>query len=96
MNVLEYKEWRNFEKIIYKAMIACNISKNKTSDHFVDINKMVDIGSGADILDNMGSEELGANIFRITQTEALLAKQKEKDEEDNFKEEKEISKITIK
>ena len=67
-------------------MIACNISKNKTSDHFVDINKMVDIGSGADILDNLGSEELGANIFRITQTEALLAKQKEKDEEDNFKE----------
>ena len=46
----------------------CNISKNKTSDHFVDINKMVDIGSGADILDNLGSEELGANIFRITQT----------------------------
>ena len=41
MNVLEYKEWRNFEKIISKAMIACNISKNKTSDHFVDINKMV-------------------------------------------------------
>ena len=79
MNVLEYKEWRNFEKIISKAMIACNISKNKTSDHFVDINKMVDIGSGADILDNLGSEELGANIFRITQTEALLAKQKEKD-----------------
>ena len=38
------------------------------SDHFVDINKMVDIGSGADILDNLGSEELGANIFRITQT----------------------------
>ena len=29
-----------------------------------------------DILDNMGSAELGANIFRITQTEALLEKQK--------------------
>ena len=28
-----------------------------------------------DILDNMGSAELGANIFRITQTEALLEKQ---------------------
>ena len=27
-----------------------------------------------DILDNMGSVELGANIFRITQTEALLEK----------------------
>ncbi len=30
-----------------------------------------------DILDNMGSVELGANIFRITQTEALLKKQEE-------------------
>ena len=29
----------------------------------------------------MGSEELGANVFRITQTEALLKKQKEKNEE---------------
>jgi len=28
-----------------------------------------------EILDNMGSVELGANIFRITQTEALLEKQ---------------------
>ena len=28
-----------------------------------------------DILDNMGSVELGANIFRITQTESLLEKQ---------------------
>ena len=33
-----------------------------------------------DILDNMGSVELGANIFRITQTDDLLNKQKEKSE----------------
>lgn len=33
-----------------------------------------------DILDNMGSAELGANIFRITQTEALLEKQEEPNE----------------
>ena len=33
-----------------------------------------------DILDNMGSVELGANIFRITQTEALLEKQVERSE----------------
>ncbi len=32
-----------------------------------------------EILDNMGSEELGANVFRITQTEALLKKQKTPD-----------------
>ena len=34
-----------------------------------------------DILDNMGSVELGANVFRITQTENLLEKQKENSEE---------------
>ena len=34
-----------------------------------------------DILDNMSSVELGANIFRITQTEALLEKQKEPNEQ---------------
>ena len=33
-----------------------------------------------DILDHMGSAELGANVFRITQTEELLEKQKEKSE----------------
>ena len=33
-----------------------------------------------EILDNMGSTELGANVFRISQTEELLKKQKEKDE----------------
>ena len=33
-----------------------------------------------DILDNMGSVELGANVFRITQTEALLEKQEKPNE----------------
>jgi DNA-damage-inducible protein D len=33
------------------------------------------------MLDNMGSAELGANIFRITQTEALLEKQEEPNEQ---------------
>lgn len=34
-----------------------------------------------EILDNMGSVELGANIFRITQTEALLEKQEKSNEQ---------------
>lgn len=45
---LEYTEWRNFEKVIDKAMLACNNSEIPTGDHFVDVNKMVDIGSGAE------------------------------------------------
>jgi DNA-damage-inducible protein D len=107
MIVLEYSLWQNFEKIINKAKIACNTSNISTLDHFIDVNKMVPIGSGAkrqqqdyklsryacyliaqngdsrkkvialaqtyfavqtrkqEILDNMGSDELIANLFRI-------------------------------
>ena len=43
--VLEYTEWRNFTNIINKAKIACENSNNTIADHFVDVNKMVDIGS---------------------------------------------------
>ena len=46
-NLLGYTEWRNFVQIIEKAKIACTNSGQKTSDHFVDVNKMVDLGSGS-------------------------------------------------
>jgi DNA-damage-inducible protein D len=41
---LEYKEWRNFKKVADKAKIACESSKNAASVHFVEVNKMVNIG----------------------------------------------------
>ena len=146
-DVLQYKEWRNFQKVISTARIACKISQQDTAYHFVEVNKMVDIGSGAkrsqvdykltryacylivmngdprkeviswgqtyfavktfeyatfqdagyrglygglsahdiaankglqngeEILDYMGSEELAANLFRITQTEAKMRRE---------------------
>ena len=43
--VLEYSEWRNFFKVVEKAKIACESSSNLVSMHFVDVNKMVEIGS---------------------------------------------------
>lgn len=46
-----------------------------------DIAKRKGLRYREDILDNMGSVELGANIFRITQTEALLEKQETSDEQ---------------
>ena len=46
-----------------------------------DIAKRKGLRYREDILDNMGSAELGANIFRITQTEALLEKQEEPNEQ---------------
>lgn len=151
---LGYKDWRYFDAVIEKAIIACRNSDMLVIDHFVVSNKMVQIGSGAQreqkdyvltryacyliaqnanprlksvalaqtyfavktrerelteeqyqqlsederrlyngetaediakrkglnekqaILDYMNSEELGANIFRITQTDALLKSNK--------------------
>ena len=40
---LEYTEWRNFKKVIDKAMLACESSENTVSDHFVDINKTIEM-----------------------------------------------------
>jgi len=45
--LLEYKEWRNFEDVIEKAKIACKSSEQSIENHFVDVNKMVDLGSGS-------------------------------------------------
>ncbi|MCE5188004.1 MAG: DNA damage-inducible protein D [Eubacteriales bacterium] len=46
--VLGYTEWRNFENVIEKAKAACANSKNVVANHFVDVNKMVPLGSGSD------------------------------------------------
>ena len=42
---LEYTEWRNFCKVIEKAKEACRGSNNAVSDHFVDVNKIVNAGA---------------------------------------------------
>ncbi|MEG3117070.1 DNA damage-inducible protein D [Salinicola sp. 4072] len=45
--LLEYQQWRNFVQVIDKAKQACAKSGNEVADHFADVSKMVDIGSGA-------------------------------------------------
>ena len=44
---LEYKDFRNFELAIFKAMDACKNSGYNVSDHFGEVTEMVTIGSGA-------------------------------------------------
>lgn len=46
--VLEYKDFRNFEQSIFKAMDACKNSGYDIADHFGDVTEMVRIGSGAE------------------------------------------------
>ena len=47
MAVLEYTRWSNFEKVIEKAKLACELSENDINNHFADVSKMVLIGSNA-------------------------------------------------
>ena len=46
--LLNYGEWRNFLQVIEKAKIACKSSGQNIIDHFVDVNKMVKLGSGSE------------------------------------------------
>ncbi|PKP02885.1 MAG: DNA damage-inducible protein D [Bacteroidetes bacterium HGW-Bacteroidetes-6] len=45
--LLGYSEWRNFTNAIEKAKLSCESSGQLVVDHFVDINKMVKLGSGS-------------------------------------------------
>lgn len=45
--VLEYQAWRNFVQVIEKAKLACERSGQATDHHFVEFDKMVELGSGA-------------------------------------------------
>lgn len=45
--LLDYPQWRNFLPVLEKAREACNNSGQRVADHFADVRKMVDIGSGA-------------------------------------------------
>ena len=45
--LLDYRDWRNFLKVISKAMQACEASGQLLDDHFVEATKMVPLGSGS-------------------------------------------------
>ena len=43
--VLQYKKWENFSKVIDRAKLACQNSGRNIEDHFPEVRKMVEIGS---------------------------------------------------
>ena len=45
--VLDYTEWRNFSKVIDKAMLSCQNSGFECADHFVEVNKTIAMPKGA-------------------------------------------------
>lgn len=46
--LLGYADWRNFSNAIDKAKESCKTTDEAVTDHFVDVTKMVPIGSGAE------------------------------------------------
>ena len=46
-HLLGYAKWENFIKVIIKAKTSCEANNNDIPDHFADVNKMVELGSGS-------------------------------------------------
>ncbi len=45
--LLGYTKWDNFLNVVSKAKTACEVSGHSVPDHFADVGKMVDLGSGS-------------------------------------------------
>ena len=46
-HLLGYTKWDNFLNVVSKAKTACEVSGHQVTDHFADVGKMVDLGSGS-------------------------------------------------
>lgn len=46
-DVLGYARWENFRKVIEKAKTSCLTAGYEPDDHFLEVTKMVNLGSGA-------------------------------------------------
>jgi len=44
--LLGYADWRNFLNAVDKAKESCKTTGEAVSDHFVDVNKMIELGKG--------------------------------------------------
>jgi DNA-damage-inducible protein D len=46
-HLLGYGKWDNFLGVVSKAKTACEVSGHAIADHFADVGKMVELGSGS-------------------------------------------------
>ena len=45
--LLDYTQWRNFEKVIDKAKQSCKTTSEVVFDHFADVSKTIEMPNGA-------------------------------------------------
>jgi DNA-damage-inducible protein D len=45
--VLEYVQWRNFQKVIDRAVLACKNSGFEVADHFAEVSKTIEMPKNA-------------------------------------------------
>jgi DNA-damage-inducible protein D len=45
-HLLGYAKWRNFQNVLTKSKSSCEVAGHAVTDQFVDVNKMVGLGSG--------------------------------------------------
>lgn len=44
-DVLDYSQWRNFHKVIDRAIIACENSGHEVTNDFAEVSKIVEVGA---------------------------------------------------
>jgi DNA-damage-inducible protein D len=77
--VLEYVEWRNFSKVLDRAMLACQNSGFKVIDQFVEVNKTIEmpikprkIGFAEVNKTKIAEPEIGFPDVRKTKTKSII------------------------
>lgn len=64
--LLGYTKWSNFEQVIHKARAACAQAGQPIADHFADVGRMVDLGSGAQRrIDDIALTRYGAYLVAM-------------------------------
>jgi len=56
--VLEYVQWRNFVKVLDRAMLACKNSGNVIADDFAEVSKIVEAGATSKAIVDVEKEQL--------------------------------------
>ena len=80
--VLQYSQWRNFQKVTDRAMLACKNSGFNLAEHFSETSKAIEMPSKprknqdkigfAEVSKTKNILDYNANLFRISQTEEKL------------------------